>query len=85
VQCVAEDEPRLEATTDMAGRFKAVRVGILPMDCSVRVSAQGHRAVHFRVGDVCAVYSDMFQGCHGFSLDVELTPDPRAQPNLLEL
>jgi hypothetical protein len=84
VQCGDEDHARLEALTDMAGRFKTASLGILAMDCTIRVSASGFRSAHYVVGDLCAIYSEAFGGCQSFSLNAELTRDPSAAPNPLD-
>lgn len=70
VQCPGDDTPRIEATSNAVGRFEAGRIGVMGMDCTVRVEAAGHTPSYYRVGEICAVTG--FGGCVAFSLHAEL-------------
>ncbi len=70
VQCPGDDTPRIEATSNAVGEFESGRIGVMAMDCTVRVDAAGHTPAYYRVGEICAVIGS--GGCLAFSLHAEL-------------
>ena len=74
VYCHGQEEPKLSAVSQADGSFEVIQVGIMPNDCEVRVEHADRRAPRLQVGDLCAVYSHNFGGCHAFTYHAELPP-----------